>query len=99
MFRSQVKRRSSGPYEFPSLQTLLAINAGNFRRGAGDFGNDYQTMKNKRAFKTQKQRDAAEFKAMIARESARLDFQHQHPVSSGVIPLVEYKEPKWRYGR
>lgn len=54
----------------------------------------------KRAFETQKQQpEAAEFKEIIRRESERLQFEREHPVTAGVIPLVEYREPAWRYSR
>jgi len=61
----------------------------------------------KRAFETQRQqRDAAEFQRMIAREEAelieraeRLRFAKAHPVTSGLVPLVEYREPQWGYKR
>lgn len=27
----------------------------------------------------------------------RLRFEREHPVTAGIIPLVEYQEPKWSY--
>lgn len=54
----------------------------------------------KRAFETQRQqRDAAEFKAFVKREGERLQFEREHPVTSGLVPFVEYKEPQWGYRR
>jgi len=61
----------------------------------------------KRAFETQRQqRDAVEFQRMIARAEAeqlerakRERFAKSHPVTSGLVPLVEYREPQWGYKR
>ena len=54
----------------------------------------------KRAFETQRQqRDAAEFKAFVKREEERQRFEREHPVTAGLVPLAEYREPHWNYSR
>jgi hypothetical protein len=54
----------------------------------------------KRALATQaQQRDAESFKRMIAEAEKRERLEREHPVSAGIVPLVEYREPQWNYKR